>query len=72
MVSSYVPPLPCREHMLRDLPAVLQGVEQLAFIVDECGIMSEAVLQRLPAGGGGAPCASLQTRRWLWWLMPSI
>ena len=52
MVSSYVPPLPCREHMLRDLPAVLQGVEQLAFIVDECGIMSEAVLQRLPAGGG--------------------
>ena len=70
MVSSYVPPLPCREHMLRDLPAVLQGVEQLAFIVDECGIMSEAVLQRLPAGG--APCASLQTRRWLCLLMPSI
>lgn len=71
MVSSYVAPLPCREHMLRDLPAVLQGVEQLAFIVDECGIMSEAVLQRLLAGGG-APCASLQTRRWLCLLMPSI
>ena len=57
--------------MLRDLPAVLQGVGQLAFIVDECGIMSEAVLQRLPAGGG-APCASLPTRRWRGVLMPSI
>ena len=50
MVASYMPPLPCREHMLQDMPAVLEGVEQLAFIVDECIIMAETILQQLPAG----------------------
>ena len=55
MIEGYGPPLTCREHMLKDLPRVLQSPKgtlavKFPFIVEECERIAEDRLQRLPAG----------------------
>ena len=55
MIEGYRPPLTCREHMLKDLPRVLQSPKgtlavKFPFIVEECERIAEDRLQRLPAG----------------------
>ena len=55
MIEGDGPPLTCREHMLKDLPRVLQSPKgtlavKFPFIVEECECIAEDRLQRLPAG----------------------
>jgi hypothetical protein len=55
LIDGYQPELSCRQHMIRDLPAVLQSpggtfARKIPFIVEECGRIAEDRMQRLPAG----------------------
>ncbi len=57
LIGGYEPELSCREHMLRDLPGVLQSprgnlVRKIPFIVDECSRIAEDRLNRLAGGKG--------------------
>lgn len=47
LVASYIPPKSCRDHMLEDLPPVLEGVSCLEHIVAESVKIAESRLQHL-------------------------